>query len=83
VAPLSLIKTALVVSAVSVGLPLSAQTAVPRTPEQLRASTEAHADDFDYLLGDWEFTAQSRQYGAMRGYWSAVRLTEGAQVLDE
>lgn len=37
--------------------PLRAQTA-PRTPEQLRADYEAHKGDFDYLLGDWEFTAR-------------------------
>jgi hypothetical protein len=43
---------------------------------------DAHKGDFDYLLGDWEFTAESKQYGAFRGYWSATRLDEG-QILDE
>jgi hypothetical protein len=62
--------------------PMSAQTAAKRTPEQLRASYDAHKGDFDYLLGDWEFTASSREYGTFRGYWSAVRLQEG-QILDE
>src|SRR6266496_2648046 len=38
--------------------------------------------DFAYLLGDWAFTAANQQYGAMRGFWSAVRLDDG-QVLDE
>src|SRR5216110_3106267 len=38
---------------------------------------------FDYLLGDWEFTSASREFGTGRGYWSAVRLAEGAQILDE
>ena len=63
--------------------PLSAQTAGRRTPEQLRASYDAHQGDFDYLLGDWEFTSVSRQFGNGHGYWSAVRLAEGAQILDE
>lgn len=61
---------------------LAAQTAT-RTQEQLKALLETHKSDFDYLLGDWEFTAVNRQYGAMRGYWSAVRLAEGGQILDE
>ena len=60
----------------------SASAAAQRTREQMKASYEAHQGDFDYLLGDWEFTAISQQYGKFRGYWSAVRL-DGAQVLDE
>jgi hypothetical protein len=62
-------------------LPLRAQTA-KRTPEQMEASFEAHKGDFDYLLGDWEFSADSKQFGKFRGYWSAVRLEQG-QILDE
>jgi len=61
---------------------LSAQSTVKRTPEEMKASYEAHKGDFEYLLGDWEFTAESREYGKFRGYWSAVRLDEG-QILDE
>lgn len=38
--------------------------------------------DFDYLLGDWEFTANSKQWGKFGGYWSAVKLETG-QILDE
>jgi hypothetical protein len=53
-----------------------------RTAEQQDASFEAHKKDFDYLLGDWEFTAENKQYGKLYGYWSAVRLDEG-QILDE
>src|SRR5687767_9584463 len=60
----------------------AAQTTVKKTPEQIQASFEAHKGEFDYLLGDWEFTAESQQYGKFRGYWSAVRLDEG-QILDE
>lgn len=37
---------------------------------------------FDYLLGDWEFTSVDKEHGKLRGYWSAVKLAEG-QILDE
>ena len=60
-----------------------ADTPTAKTREQLKASYEAHQADFDYLLGDWEFTAVSQQYGKFRGYWSAVRVGEGGQLLDE
>jgi hypothetical protein len=53
-----------------------------RSPDEMRTDFEAHKGDFDYLLGDWEFTAESKEYGSFRGYWSAVRLDEG-QILDE
>lgn len=62
--------------------PLAGQSVPRRTAEQLKASLDAHQGDFDYLLGDWEFTATSREYGKFRGYWSAVRL-DGGQILDE
>ena len=58
------------------------KTPAKRTPQQMQASYEAHKGDFDYLLGDWEFSAVSREYGNFRGYWSAVRL-DGGQILDE
>lgn len=48
----------------------------------LAAQTAAHKSDFDYLLGDWEFTAQNQEYGKFNGRWSAVRLATG-QILDE
>ena len=53
-----------------------------RTPEQLDALFEQHKGDFDYLLGDWQFTADSKEHGKYGGYWSAVKLAEG-QILDE
>src|SRR5262249_52530890 len=65
-----------------VPLCLSAQTAAKKTEAQLKASHDAHQGDFDYLLGDWEFTATSKEYGTSHGYWSAVRLS-GGEVLDE
>ena len=53
-----------------------------RTGEQIQASFAAHKGEFDYLLGDWEFTGTNQQYGRIHGYWSAVRLDKG-QILDE
>jgi hypothetical protein len=53
-----------------------------RAPEEIEAAFEKHKGDFDYLLGDWEFTATSKEYDKFRGYWSAVKLDEG-QILDE
>ncbi len=53
-----------------------------KTPEQLQALFEQHKGDFDYLLGDWQFTADNKQYGKSNGRWSAVRLATG-QILDE
>src|SRR6266550_25483 len=61
---------------------LADQTPAKRSPEQMRVSYDAHKGDFDYLLGDWEFTTVSKEYGKGRGYWSAVRLATG-QILDE
>ncbi|HJU64539.1 MAG TPA: hypothetical protein VJ596_02630 [Gemmatimonadaceae bacterium] len=72
----------LVASIMVAGSPVDAQNAARRTAEQIQASYEAHKGEFDYLLGDWQFTAESKQYGRMSGYWSAVRLEEG-QILDE
>lgn len=71
-----------VLLAAVIATPVFAQTTGKRTGEQIQASFEAHKNEFDYLLGDWEFTAESREYGKFRGYWSAVRLDEG-QILDE
>src|SRR5438270_14090303 len=67
----------------TIALSLSAQSANQKTADQRKASYEAHKGDFDYLLGDWEFTGGSRQYPKFRGYWSAARLGEGAQLIDE
>jgi hypothetical protein len=72
----------IVLAAMLATAPLSAQADSKRTPEQLKASYAAHKSDFDYLLGDWEFTSESREYGKFGGRWSAVRLETG-QILDE
>src|SRR5580704_12518577 len=62
---------------------LSAQTpAKKKTEKELQAAFEAHKGDFDYLLGEWEFTSVSKEHGAFKGFWTAVRLDTG-QVLDE
>lgn len=61
----------------------SAQT--PKSEEQIEALVQAHKGDFDYLLGDWEFTGTRKMPSGdqkFRGVWSAVRLSDG-QVLDE
>jgi hypothetical protein len=77
------VRTGILIAAVAaLAPPVSAQTAGKRTDEQIEASYEAHKEDFDYLLGDWEFTAVSQEHGKFRGLWSAVRLDEG-QILDE
>lgn len=62
--------------------PLPAQTNSQRTEAQRKAAYQAHKSDFDYLLGDWEFTARDPRYGKYGGRWSAVRTQQG-QILDE
>ena len=58
------------------------QTPAKKTPQQLQALHEQHKGDFDYLLGDWEFVADNKQYGKSNGRWSAVKTATG-QILDE
>ena len=67
----------------AIALSLSAQSANQKTADQKKALYDAHKGDFDYLLGDWQFTGTNRQYGKTQGYWSAARLGEGAQLIDE
>lgn len=71
----------LVVVIAVLGSPLVAQS-TRRSGEQIDSAFTAHQGEFDYLLGDWEFTAMNKQWGQLRGYWSAVSLDEG-QILDE
>ena len=62
---------------------LAAQTpGSKKTEKELKAAFDAHKGDFDYLLGEWEFTTVSKEYGSAKGYWTAVRLATG-QILDE
>jgi hypothetical protein len=61
---------------------VSGQATPRRTGEQIQASFAAHRGEFDYLLGDWEFTGTNQQYGKIHGFWSAMRLDKG-QILDE
>src|SRR5205823_14978513 len=53
----------LVATVLLIVLPLAAQSTSQRTNEQKQALLNAHKADFDYLLGDWEFTGTNRQYG--------------------
>lgn len=62
--------------------PLLAQ-APARTEAQVDSLLQAHKGDFDYLLGEWEFTSVSKEWGKGRGYWTAVRLGTSADILDE
>jgi hypothetical protein len=72
----------LLIGALLVAL-LAAQTpATKKTGKELQASFDAHKGDFDYLLGEWEFTSISKEHGPGKGFWTAVRLATG-QVLDE
>jgi hypothetical protein len=62
---------------------LAAQTpAKKKTEKELQAAFEAHKGDFDYLLGEWEFTSVSKEHGPGKGFWTATRLATG-QILDE
>jgi hypothetical protein len=77
------LRVAPALAALAIAVSLTAQSVGQRTGAQIQASYAAHQGDFDYLLGDWAFTAVSQEFGKGRGFWSAVRLAEGAQVLDE
>ena len=49
---------------IATGIAMPATSVAQVGPEEMQARWEAHKGDFDYLLGDWEFTAQSQQFGA-------------------
>ncbi|MEW5917009.1 MAG: hypothetical protein AB1762_11410 [Gemmatimonadota bacterium] len=68
---------------VALGYDAYAQSLPKRSEQELKALYETHSRDFDYLLGDWEFTADNKEYGKARGFWSAVRLAPGGEILDE
>jgi hypothetical protein len=61
---------------------VAAQTPGSKTQERFDAAFAAHRADFDYLLGDWEFTAVGKENGEFRGLWSAVKLAD-ERILDE
>ena len=77
-------RTALLVLAVVVSIvpAMYSQSQVQRTRDEMRASYVAHQADCDYLLGVWEFTGVSQEFGGFHGFWSAVRLP-GGQILDK
>jgi hypothetical protein len=76
---LAVAAAAMIATAVS---PVSAQSRDARTGTQLEDSLKAHQADFDYLLGDWEFTLENRN-GKLHGVWSAAKLPETGQIIDE
>jgi hypothetical protein len=76
----------LLAAAVVIAAPLAAQSRGGRSQAQIRALYNGHQADFDYLLGDWEFTGVRRERSGeitFRGVWSAVRMPEGTQILDD
>jgi hypothetical protein len=72
----------LLIGALLVALLAAHPPAQKKTEKELQASFDAHKGDFDYLLGEWEFTSVSKEHGPGKGFWTAVRLTTG-QILDE
>ena len=61
----------------------SSGSATTRSAAEMQKLYADHKDDFDYLLGDWEFTGVNKIYGKLHGFWSAVRIEPGGQILDE
>ena len=51
-------------------------------PAVMDTRVAAHRTDFDYLLGDWEFTGHNSD-GEFHGRWSARKLSETGQIFDE
>jgi|SRR5215472_12911799 len=56
---------------------------VGQAPRRSVAEINAAKNDFDYLIGDWEFTVSNKVYGDARGYWGVVSLHDGAQIVDQ
>lgn len=67
----------------ALGTDALAQALPRRSEDEMKALYDKHQRDFDYLLGDWEFTSDNKEYGKARGFWSAVRLAPGGEILDE
>jgi hypothetical protein len=72
----------LLLGALVVTLLIAQTPATKKTEKELHQLYDSHKGDFDYLLGDWEFTTISKEHGKGRGYWTATRLSTG-QILDE
>ncbi|MGH7636267.1 MAG: hypothetical protein ACREOK_01345 [Gemmatimonadaceae bacterium] len=59
------------------------RTSVPQlTGEQMAQRIAERKGDFDYLLGEWQFTTTNREFGPGKGVWTAVKL-DGGSILDE
>lgn len=67
---------------------LSSKIGLAQTPAvlaQREALFKQHRADFDYLLGDWEFSGIRKQRDGsdlkLRGYLTAIRFPKGAVIL--
>jgi len=73
-------------NSILVGSPsLFAQNPV-KTDEERKVLFNKHQADFDYLLGDWEFSGVRKRPGAgpdqkLHGYLSAARFPQGPTIL--
>lgn len=47
-------------------IPGAAQTVAKKSAAEIQKSYEAHKGDFDYLLGDWSFTAKAASMESSR-----------------
>jgi hypothetical protein len=72
------------VAALAHGTALDAQQqqAGRRSDAELQALYEKHKGDFDYLVGEWEFTTESQEFGKARGRWSVAKK-ENDFIYDE
>lgn len=74
-----------VLACLAIAPTMRAQETKEARPRQHQELFEQHQGDFDYLVGDWRFTARNSDYGEFTGVWSAVKLAtgNGGHVLDE
>jgi hypothetical protein len=63
-------------------LPATASAQAKLPAKEIDRLVSAHQGDFDYLLGDWSFISESKEWGKGRGVWSVLRLEDG-QIFDE
>jgi hypothetical protein len=52
---------------------VSQQQAGRKSRTELKALYDKHKGDFDYLVGNWDFTSESKQFGKGRGTWTVVK----------
>lgn len=72
----------LVMAAVETSSVVFAQTSPKKTASEMNAAYDAHKADFEYLLGDWEFTTLSKTY--RKGcVGTGVLCGSTGQIIDE